>query len=67
MTKTQPIIRLTLQPLPHVVPEGPRLRQLLKRLLRSLGLRCLSIDVLPAPAAGPAGGYQAATPAGARQ
>jgi hypothetical protein len=39
--------RLTLRPLPGPVPPHIRLRQLLKRALRSCGLRCTTLEELP--------------------
>jgi hypothetical protein len=37
-------IRLTLRPQPGPVPPWPRLRKLLKRLLRGYGLRCVALE-----------------------
>jgi hypothetical protein len=45
----RPHYRLLLRVEPGEVPEPARLRQMLKALLRRLGLRCLSFDPVPAP------------------
>lgn len=36
--------RLTFRVLPHELPEGVRVRWLLKYALRALGLRCVRVD-----------------------
>ena len=45
-----PAYRLTLRAPPDGVPDGVKLRRLLKALLRRFGLRCLSVEEVPAAA-----------------
>ncbi|HJT78830.1 MAG TPA: hypothetical protein VJ739_16615 [Gemmataceae bacterium] len=48
-----PTFRVTLEALPAAVPVPSRIRALLKHALRSLSLRCRSVEEVP-PAGGPA-------------
>jgi hypothetical protein len=52
----RPAYRLTLRAPPDGVPDGVKLRRLLKALLRRFGLRCLSVEEVPAVAPAPAKG-----------